>query len=68
MLNLRRRGEGGRSVFSYCRFFHGTFGFFHEFVLISVAGRGGLTTLGKTCSSTLRRTSPRGAARKEADR
>ena len=68
MLDLRRMGEGGRSVLATVVVFWESFLFFYLCFDLSVAGRGGLITLGMTCSSTLRRTSPRGAARKEADR
>ena len=67
MLDLRRMGEGGRSVLATVVLFGKLF-FFYLCFDLSVAGRGGLIALGMTCSSTLRRTSPRGAARKEADR
>ena len=67
MLILMQMGEGGRSVLATVVIFGKLF-FFYLCFDLSVAGKGGLITLGKTCSSTLRRTSPRGAARKEADR
>ena len=68
MLILMQMGEGGEVCLSYCSHLRETFFFFHLCFDLSVAGRGGLIALGTTCSSTLRRISPRDAARKEADR
>ena len=59
--------EGGGLSLATVAFFR-ELSFYFYFFCLSVAGRGGLTALGMTCSSTLRWISPRDAARKEADR